>query len=51
VAAGSIEQGHAEPLLEAANLLTQRRLRDVQPGGGAAEVKLLGDGDEILHEP
>ena len=33
--------------LQLPDLLRQRRLRDVQAGGGAAEVPLLGDGDEV----
>ena len=49
--AGAVKQRHAELLLESADLVTQRGLGDVQPLGGPAEVKLLGDGDEVLHEP
>ena len=44
VAAGAPELG-----LEAADLLGERRLRDVQPLRGAAEVPLLGDGDEVAQ--
>jgi len=35
---------------EAADLLAQRRLSDVQAFGGAAEVQLLGDRDEVLDD-
>jgi hypothetical protein len=38
-------------LLKASNLVAQRGLRDVQARGGAAEVELLGDSHEVLHEP
>ena len=43
---GAVEQPGAELLLEAADLTAQRRLRDQQDGGGAAEVPLLGDNGE-----
>src|SRR5206468_4029652 len=41
--------------LEVADLPAERRLRDVQPLGGSAEVQLLRHGDEVaemseLHE-
>ena len=48
--AGSIEQCHAKLLLKSTDLVTQRRLGDVQPLGGPAEVKLLSDSDEVLHK-
>jgi hypothetical protein len=38
-------------LLEPANLMTERWLGDVQPVRGPAEVKLLSDRDEVLHQP
>jgi hypothetical protein len=38
-------------LFEAANLVAQRGLRNVQPRGGAAEVEFLSNGDEVLDEP
>ena len=41
----------AELLLELADLPAQRRLRDAQLGGGAAEVPMLGDGGEVPHQP
>jgi hypothetical protein len=46
-----IEQGDAELLLELADLLAQRRLRDSHPRGGAAEVQLLRDGEEVAQVP
>ena len=48
---GAVEQAGAELLLEAADLPAQRRLRDAQLGGGAAEVPVLGDGGEVAHQP
>ena len=48
-AAGAVQQPAAELLLEPADLLAQRRLGDVQAGRGAAEVQLLGDGDEVTQ--
>src|SRR5262249_59838164 len=30
--------------------MAERRLRDVEAGGGAAEVELVADGDEVLHQ-
>ena len=50
-AGGAVEQRLAELGLEAADLLRERRLRDVQPRSGAAEVPLLGDGDEVAQVP
>jgi hypothetical protein len=49
--AGSIKQRHPQLPLESTDLMTQRRLGDVQPLGRPAEVKLLSDGDEVLHQP
>jgi len=40
------QQGASEHLLERADLPAQRRLGDVQPLGGPAEVELLGHRDE-----
>ena len=40
------QQLATKQLLEAADLPAERRLRDVEPIGGAAEVELLGDRDE-----
>jgi hypothetical protein len=47
----TLEQGKAERILELADRLTERRLRHVQPLGGAMEVQLLGDGDELAQQP
>ena len=46
---GAGQQLAAELVLELADLLAQRRLGDVQPGGRAAEVQLLGDGHEVAQ--
>ena len=43
------EQRAAQLLLQRADLLAERRLGDVQARGGAAEVQLLGDGDEVTQ--
>jgi len=40
----------AEQALENLDLLTQSGLRHVQTRGGAAEVQLLGNGDEIAEQ-
>jgi hypothetical protein len=45
----ALEQPHAQLRLQRADLLAQRRLGDVQALGGAREVQLLGDGDEIAQ--
>ena len=45
------EQREAEVVLELADLLGQRRLADVQAGRGLPEVQLVGDGDEVPHQP
>ena len=46
-AVGPVEQADSELGLELADLLAHGRLRDVQTLGGAAEVQLLGDRDEV----
>src|SRR5262249_50689524 len=46
-ARGPLEERGAHLLLEAPDLAAQRGLRDVEPPRGAADVALLGDGDEI----
>ena len=46
-----LEQGHPERLLEGADLLTDRRLGDVQPLRGPAEVQLGRDGQEHAEVP
>src|SRR5438045_7650037 len=45
------EERDAEVLLERANGARQRRLRDMQRLGGAAEVQPLGHGHEIPYLP
>jgi hypothetical protein len=37
----------AENLFELADLLRERRLGEMEAKGGAAEVELFGDGDEV----
>jgi hypothetical protein len=46
---GADEQLDAQRGLERLDALAERRLRDVQARGGAAEVQLLGDGDEVAQ--
>ena len=48
---GAVQQAGAQLLLEAADLPAQRRLGEVQGGGGAAEVPVLGDDGEVPHQP
>ena len=43
------QQREPELVLQRPDLLAERRLGDVQPRGGAPEVQLLGDGDEITQ--
>jgi hypothetical protein len=45
----AVEQRRTEQLLERKDRLLQRRLRHVKARGGAAEMELLGDGDEIAQ--
>ena len=45
------QQLDAERRLERLDALAQRRLRDVQPRRGAAEMQLLGDGHEVAQVP
>ena len=42
-----VEQGDTQLALEPPHLLAHRGLDDVQPFGRAAEVQLLGDGQEV----
>ncbi len=49
-ALGALEQPHAQLLLQVGDGLRQRRLRHVQARGGAAEVQLVGDGDELAPQ-
>ena len=46
-AVGAVEQPHAQLCLELADLLADGGLRHVQALGGAAEVQLLRDRDEV----
>jgi len=48
--AGASEQFCAEGALELSDLVAQRRLGDVEPRGGTAEVELLGDGQEVANQ-
>ena len=45
----ALDERHAELRLEAADLLRERRLRDVLARGGAREVALVGERDEIAQ--
>jgi hypothetical protein len=52
----AVEQQHPEITLQGLDLLGQRRTGDTQALGGAAEVQLVGDRDEVarlaeLHLP
>jgi hypothetical protein len=51
VAAVALKQRDSELGFEAADLLAERGLRDVQSLGRAAKMELLGDCDEVLDEP
>jgi hypothetical protein len=46
-----VKQPHAELSLETADLVAERRLRDVQSLRGTAEVELLRDRNEVLDQP
>ena len=48
-AAGAVQQPASELILEPRDLLAQGRLGDVQASRRTAEVKLLGDGDEVTQ--
>ena len=48
-AAGALEQLGAELGLEPADLVRQRRLRDVELLGGAREVAMAGDGLDVYE--
>jgi hypothetical protein len=41
----------AELVFQLADLPAQRRLRDTQRGGGAAEVAMVGHRNEVPHQP
>ncbi|MFZ0088473.1 MAG: hypothetical protein WAL63_03130 [Solirubrobacteraceae bacterium] len=49
VTAGALKQRHAQVGFEGADGLAQGRLGDVKPLGGASEVQLVGDGDEVAQ--
>src|SRR5690606_13801924 len=46
VAGGAVEQTDAEPLLQIAHGLAERRLRDAEARSGTGKATFLGDGDE-----
>ncbi len=46
---GAYEQLGAEAALELGDGAGQRRLGDAEALGGAADVRLLGDGDEVAQ--
>ena len=46
-ALGADQERRADLALEGADLHAERRLRDVEPPRGAAEMQLLGDGHEV----
>lgn len=50
MAARAHEQRCVESVLELADLDAQRRLRDVETGGGTTEVQLLGDRDKVRQK-
>jgi hypothetical protein len=50
VAAVTDEQLRPERLLELRDLVAERRLGDVEARGGAAEVQLLRDGQEVAQQ-
>jgi len=45
----ALEEGDAQHLLQLLDLLAQRWLADVQPGGSARDVAFLGDGDKVAQ--
>ena len=47
VALRAVEQRHAEFRLQLSNLLAERRLAEMKPLGGAAEVERVGHGDDV----
>ena len=49
-APGPVDQFHSELAFQLLNLLTQRRLGDVESLRGAAEVAFLGHGDEVAKQ-
>ena len=51
MAAGAVQQLHAELAFQRLDRLRQRRLRHVQPLRRPAEVQLFGDGEEVAGLP
>ena len=49
--AGALEELGAEFVLQLLDLPGQGRLGDVQAGRGAAEIELLGQGEEVSQVP
>ena len=49
--AGPLDQGDAHAALKLQDRPRQRGLGDAEPSGGPAEVKLLGDRDEVAQLP
>lgn len=47
--AGAVEQLHAQLLFQLPHLLRQGRLRNVQRLGGAGEVAMLGDSEQVAQ--
>jgi hypothetical protein len=47
---GAVEQADAQLLFEAVDLPAQGRLGGVEGGGGTAEVPVLGDDGEAVHQ-
>jgi len=43
----AVEEADLQVAFERLDLLGQRRAGDAEPCGGAAEVQLFGDGDEV----
>jgi hypothetical protein len=46
-----MEQSDADLLLQLPDLLAEGRLGNIQSSGRPAEMKLLGNGDEIMEVP
>jgi hypothetical protein len=49
-AGGADEQPDAELPLQPADVAAERLLRHVQPGRGASEMQLFGDGHEVAQQ-
>ncbi|GGK14815.1 hypothetical protein GCM10011583_53490 [Streptomyces camponoticapitis] len=47
----TVEKPRTHLGLELTDLPAQGRLRDMQLGGGAAEVQVRRDGDEVANQP